>query len=298
MIQILYGCEAYKMDFIKENLLKDVNAFNKKYFYEISEEISSFLEEETLLGGRRVAVVTLTDLSELDSKLYTKLAEKYKDSDNCIIFCSQSADKRKKFVKELLKGPFMKECTRCRTEPELAKIIRYEAKKAGVTFEPAAERLFIERSGYLMDESINLYHIKNMILDLGESSGDGIITENAVINHIPENILINAFSLTNLIDKGKMDEVKKQAGKMSDGSAISAISAMLYDFRTTYKIKLGMNSKEVGVFKESPFLKYSTAQLLDCINICCNTIEKIKCGEIPEKDALMYACLEITKIIK
>ena len=85
---------------------------------------------------------------------------------------------------------------------------------------------------------------------------------------------------------------------MSDGSAISAISAMLYDLRTTYKIKLGMNSKEVGVFKESPFLKYSTAQLLDCINICCNTIEKIKCGEIPEKDALMYACLEITKIIK
>ena len=298
MIQILYGCEAYKIDFIKENLLKDVNAFNKKYFYEISEEISSFLEEETLLGGRRVAVVTLTDLSELDSKLYTELAEKYKDSDNCIIFCSQSADKRKKFVKELLKGPFMKECNRCSNEAELAKIVRFEAKMNGCVFEAAAEKLFIDRTGYMIDESLNLYHIKNMILDLSELSENGVITENTVISHIPENILINAFSLTSLIDKGNLDEVKKQARKLSDGNAIPAILAMLYDFRTTYKIKLGMNSKEVGVFKESPFLKYSEAQLLDCINICCNTIEKIKCGEIPEKDALMYACLEITKIIK
>ena len=298
MIQILYGCEAYKIDFIKENLLKDVNAFNKKYFYEISEEISSFLEEETLLGGKRVAIVSLNDLADLDCKMFRKLEGRYESGEHCLLFCVKSADKRKKFVKELLKNPFVKECTRCSMEPELAKIIRYEAQKAVVTFEPAAERLFIERSGYLMDESLNLYHIKNMILDLAEASGDGIITENAVINHIPENILINAFSLTSLIDKGKLDEVKKQAGKMSDGSAISAISAMLYDLRTTYKIKLGMNSKEVGVFKESPFLKYSVTQLLDCINICSKTIEKIKCGEIPEKDALMYACLEITKIIK
>ena len=186
-------------------------------------------------------------------------AEEYAESDDvAVLFCAKSADKRRKFVKEIIKNA--KECGRCTSEPELAKIVRFEAKAKGYVFEPAAEKMFIERTGYLIDDSLNLYHIKNMILDLTELSENGIITEETVMENIPENILFNAFTLTSLIDQGKIGEVKKQADKMKDGNAIPSISAMLYDFRTTYKIKLGMSKEEVGVFKDSPFLKYSTSR--------------------------------------
>ena len=297
MIQIYYGCEAYKMDLLKEVALKDVDEFNHQNFAGMSEDILTFLNEQSLIAGKKVAVVNLLDLSELEHSVYKSITEEYAETEDiAVLFCAKSADKRRKFVKEIIKNA--KECGRCASEPELAKIIRFEAKVKGYVFEPAAEKMFIERTGYLIDDSLNLYHIKNMVLDLTELSENGIITEETVMTNIPENILFNAFTLTALIEQGKIGEVKKQVAKIKDGNTISAISAMLYDFRTTYKIKLGMNSKEVGVFKESPFLKYSEAQLLDCINICCKTIEKIKCGEIPEKDALMYACLEITKIIK
>ena len=106
------------------------------------------------------------------------------------------------------------------------------------------------------------------------------------------------LALKEVIESGKIGEVKKQSEKIKEGGAIQAISAMLYDFRTSYKIKLGFSKSEVGVFKDSPYLKYSTAQLLQCINACTETVEKIKNGEIAEKDALMYVSLEITRILK
>ena len=298
MIQVIYGCEAYKIDLMKEVALKDVDEFNRGNFTGMSEDILSFLNEQTLMGGKKVAIVTLADLAELDSPLFAEIKELCENGEDTVLFCAKSADKRKKFVKELLETPLVKKCGRCASEPELAKIVRFEAKAKGYVFEPAAEKMFIERTGYLIDDSLNLYHIKNMILDLTELSENGTITEETVLTNIPENILFNAFTLTALIDQGKIGEVKKQVAKIKDGNSIPAISAMLYDFRTTYKIKLGMNKAEVGVFKESPFLKYSTSQLLKCINICTGTVEKIKKGEISEKDALMYACLEITGVIK
>lgn len=297
MIQIYYGCEAYKMDLLKEVALKGVDEFNHQNFAGMSEDILTFLNEQSLIAGKKVAVVNLLDLSELEHSVYRSIAEEYAESDDvAVLFCAKSADKRRKFVKEIIKNA--KECGRCASEPELAKIVRFEAKAKGYVFEPAAEKMFIERTGYLIDDSLNLYHIKNMVLDLTELSENGIITEETVMENIPENILFNAFTLTSLIDQGKIGEVKKQADKMKDGNAIPSISAMLYDFRTTYKIKLGMSKEEVGVFKDSPFLKYSTSQLLSCINICTGTVEKIKKGEISEKDALMYACLELTRVIK
>ena len=299
MLQVAYGLEAYKLDLLKETELKGLNEFSRKSFQGLSKEILTFLETEQLMGGKKVAIIHVSDLSELDGPLFHTIHDNYgKVSNISILICGKTADKRKKFVKELLTKPFVKACGRCASEPELAKIIRYEAKANGCVFEPAAENHFITRTGYLVDESVSLYHIKNLILDLSELAENGTITEELVTAVVPENILYNAFSLTSLIESGKIREVKKQSEKIKEGGAIQAISAMLYDFRTSYKIKLGFSKSEVGVFKDSPYLKYSSAQLLQCINTCTETVEKIKNGEIAEKDALMYASLEITRIIK
>lgn len=298
MIKILFGSERYKIDAVKEQMLQGVEDMNRLVTDDFN-NLSSFFSSMSLLGGKKGAVVTIDELSVLDNKKIKEVMDSVPEEDSLVII-AKSADKRKKFVKELLTKDIVKECGRCSDDAALGKIIRFEAKKQGKTFTPAAEAELIQRSGYMVDESISLYHIKNIIADLSEMSEGNIISDTMVKEMVPENIIFDAFSITSLIEKGDVGKIKKMAerlGQEKSANSIPCLSAMLYNFRTAYKLRMGFSAAEINYFRNNALVKYDSADLLKCINVCTETISKIKAGEIADKDAIMYCSLKITEVI-
>lgn len=299
MIKILFGSERYKIDAVKEQMLQGVEEMNRLIADDFN-SLSTFFSSMSLLGGKKGAVVNIDDLSFLDNKKVKDILASVPDEDALVII-AKSVDKRKKFVKELLTKDIVKECGRCENEAALGKIIRFEAKKQRKVFTPAAEAEFIQRTGYMVDESVSLYHIKNLILDLSEMSEGEIISDTMVKEMVPENIIFDAFSITSLIEKGDVGKIKKMAERLmqeKSASSIPCLSAMLYNFRTAYKLRMGFSAAEVNYFRDNALTKYDSAVLLKCINVCTETIGKIKSGEIADADAIMYCSLKITEVIK
>lgn len=294
MILIAVGVEAYKADMLKAKEIEGLSPFDFQSFDSFDESCLDFIQSSSFFGGKKVALLRIKKLDELDCKLFTDNQEFLLNSVNELFVYAESSDKRKKFVKSLESLKVIRDVNRCEDTNSLLRIIRYEVKKNGGLITPAAESIFIERVKYLEDESINLYHIKNMILDLLDESEN--IDEDIVKRVVRENVIYNAFSIISLIRTGNLGDVKKQALLVSEsGRQIECISAMLYDFRTAYKISLGFSKSEVNCRKS---IDLSSKELLLCMNVCTDTIDKIKSGNLKEDDAIMYCSLNLFKILK
>ena len=191
---------------------------------------------------------------------------------------------RTKSVKALLKEGLLKACDKVRSESELEKVILYEVKRAGAKITESGMRELTSRLGYFEVEDMNLLkvvsYLKNSI-----DYGDGEVTADAVKAVVPSFIAKNIFGTAKMLADGDMDGLLKQSLLISPDEAIRAASALLRDFRLSYKRKM-FSLSEVGAYREPVFETADKNALLSCMDIITDEIRGVKEGYVEPKSLM------------
>ena len=205
---------------------------------------------------------------------------------------ASSYDKRRSFVKELLEKEYVRKCERCKNKQELVNILLYELKARNCKITTVAMDLFVERTAYLEDDSINLYQVVNALYDLCDLSD--AIDEKLVTDIIPNNVYQNTFAIAKFLMNGDISSIKQQSVKMSENgtTGIAVLSALLREIQIAWKSEFYSNG-EIGIYYNAVMTSLSRDELSICMEIVMRVIDGIKTGKYADKDALMVAVYEI-----
>lgn len=288
MIQILYGPERYKIDMLRAKALKEVpeenQAFDLNRFEgQFSDEVLSACLQPPLFSEKRVVVLDAPDFKAVDTKSfkdYIKAPAKHTD---LLVICGKKPDLRTKAVKTYQKQGLFHPCEKCRNEAEFEKILLYEVNKAGAKITESGMKELTGRLSYFDIEDMNLFQAVSY-LKQSIDCGEGIVTADAVKEVVPQFEKKDIFATATMLKQGDMDGLLKQARLIPSDEAIGAASALLRDFRLSYKRKyfslqaiLGERAYHEPVFKDT-----DAAKLLTLMDIVTDEIRGIKEGYVQE----------------
>lgn len=233
MLKILFGVEPYCIDKAVEALEKGITSkeLNVSYFDGLSSEIISASKTFPFLDNKRLIVVRLETLTEEVLK-YTNVPAFTE-----LVLLPEKVDKGTKVYKQLEKAGATQECVKL-TEKQLQTfVIRYLKDNEGAITEKAYKH-FVERTGYLENDSVSLYtvevYLKQLLL-LGN-----VITEEAIEKIVPLACNEKVFALSKALTDGNSDYaiwLCKQFLERGE-QPIQLLSLLLRPFRLGYKASL------------------------------------------------------------
>lgn len=286
MIELVIGKEPFRINHYVKKLRSDLSMADMNFQKGDSlEKGLSFLKSAAFLDDKRIYVLETTKFAptEKEMNLLTELLA----STNLLVIVPKEIDKRKKAFTQFKKQNLIKEFDKLSIN-QLEDFIKKGIAEYGSSIEPQDLHYFIARSDYCKDDSVNLYTIKNLILQLC-FSGEKI--ERSKIDYfVPEHREANSFKLFEFIVKKDGTSAIQHLFKLIDDgeSAIFVLSAALRNFRICFKYKLlgdmkeatkkmAMSSKQL--YFTSFVNKMSHEELYNCMDAIQAAINQIKSGQ-------------------
>ena len=289
MIQVLFGTERYKIDMLRSKVIKEVpedaQAFDLARFEGgFTEDVAESCKRPPIFSERRVIVLDAPDFKSVNTEDFKNYVKSPAERTDVVIVCDKKPDMRTKAVKAYQKQGILKACDKVKTEAELEKILLYEAKKAGAKVKESGMRELTSRLSYFEVEDMNLLkaisYLRNAI-----DYGDGVVTAEAVNAVVPKIESKDIFGTASLLRDGDMDALLRQTRLIKPDEAIGAASALLRDFRISYKRKM-FSLQEVGAYREPVFKDADEKALLSCLDIVTDEIRGVKEGYVRAEDLL------------
>ncbi len=295
---LLYGEEEYLKDLyiarIKKLAVDDpMNIYLFTGKTDLN-EIAEIVNGVSLFGERKLILVTGSGFFKSATEL--SFLEDLEDGNCTIVFREDSADKRLKSYKDLLKVGIIFECKR-QSEKDILLMLSAAAQGAGRTLSPGAAELLIQGIGN--DLTRLLSEMEKLILLVGD--GD-VIRESHVEQACTLSLSARIFDLTDALaagNKGKAFEVL-QALLDEKEAPLIILSILAKNWVSLYKAKLiieegggqGDIQRSLGV---APFIakklweqskRMSKEDIRKKILFATQMNESIKSGLIKETSAL------------
>lgn len=297
IIKIYTGVEHLLIERMvaKDKRMVDMPEYGYRKFDTISSEITEFFSYAGF-SNVRLAYVVLDKIDGLDNPVFKNYLMEQSENGDYLVVVVRSCDKRKSIYKDCDKRGLIMVCDKLVDKNLLMQFLLREILSYGGRITPGAMELFLERTRYLDDEGVSLYHLTGLLKDLVDYQSD--IDEGAVRKIVPENILNNVFSLSKLLLSGDMESVFKQLpGLQKDSGSIPVLSALLREFRIAKKVKDGFSKSEVGLkYGSVTFSHLSDECIVLCIELITQAISNIKGGVLLEKEALTFTMVELFRI--
>lgn len=296
VIKIYTGSERLLIErmILKDKRMVNMPEYGYRTFNCISSEIPTFFAS-ACFSNIKLALVTVEKIEALDNPIFKNLITGTIEDGDYLIIVANSCDKRKSIYKECEKRGLVTEYNKLTDKNILMQFLLREILSYGGRITPGAMELFIQRTGYLDDDSVTLYYLVSLLKDLVDYQRD--IDTEAVLKIVPENVLNNVFSLSKLLMDGDMESIFKQLpGLQKSKDTIGILSTLLYAFRIAQKAR-NFSKLEIGLkYGGITFEHLSDDCLIQCIEQVTQTIADIKAGLLLEKEALSFTVIELFRI--
>lgn len=275
MVTVLLGDEPYLMDCQINKLTKEL-AFpelNLMMADSVTEDVRYFLSTYPAMDDYKVFILKLSHLKELDQSF---LDEFLKDTTtNRFVICATDYDAKSSYYKKMKGLNLITFCSKEEAAKALPSFLTKITAKKGASFEEDALNLFIERTGYVDNPSMNLYSMVGYIdslIALNRSISKSMVEEN-----VPAFYQENVFAIAKLLMNKDMEALRIQA-ELLKGNEIGTLSALLREFRISYKAKYFPMGK-IGA-SYAAFLKKDKDYLVNGIYLLTDVIASIKKGTV------------------
>lgn len=195
---LFYGEEEYLKDLYVSRIKKQAvdDPMNIYLFTGRTDldEIAEIVNGVSLFGERKLILVTGSGLFKSAAEL--SFLNDLEDGNCTIVFREESADKRLKAYKDMVKYGIVFECKR-QTEKDILQMLSSAAKNAGRTLSPGAAELLIQGIGN--DLTRLLSEMEKLILLVGD--GD-VIREHHVESACSLSLSARVFDLTDAVSLG------------------------------------------------------------------------------------------------
>lgn len=294
-----------------------VEAFNVSKFDSKDADLTEILASaETLPVMSEYRMIIIGDQTDLfnikDEKLSERFLTYFKNPSpsTVLIILSEKPDKRRKFYKSLSKSAKVVDFSKLNYQ-ELSRWVQARLKKDKISITPKALDLFIERTHYLDNDSVDILTIDNYLKQLKDYSGKEGISEEIVRDVIPESVEDNVFKMVDMAVSGKLKgipEILEYFWEHNE-SPIRLFGLVLYQLRNLTQINLLLRQ---GVAQNAmasktglaPFVirktvpmarRFQSRRLLNLFREAADLDFKIKTGQIDPAFALEYLLLKLNQ---
>ncbi len=304
MVKIIYGNEPYLIKYAQLTFMSydtSENAANTKK-YTSFEEAYEFVSSYSFFGDVRVAIVTVPQLKDLDTKLFKEyiMADpaqtdaEFLNADQCILIKLDESriNQKTKLYKEISPYCCIQKYDKL-NDRQLKEILDNFLKKYGLKMEPSVKKFFLERLNYTENEEVSLFTLRNELEMLGSLSKT--ITVPLIADNVPNYAQANSFFLITKIRNKNMDGLIQELEKLEREKGFSAIKTLALlsrEYNIAYKLCLGFQSSEIGA-SSTALNNVSSVVLLNGMVIINSCVHNIKQGIMDEKQALRYACCQL-----
>lgn len=167
------------------------------------------LHAERLLNPKKDSDATARDLEALES--YVKAPV----DTCCLVFVTESVDKRRALTKQLLSRATVVECAGPADAVEAAKWVKERVAKEGLTIDARAARLVADRVG--PDVSRLRSDVERLVL---YAAGNKAITEADVKEIVAPAVSQDDWGVTRAIERGSAGDALRELGLMMDNGAV------------------------------------------------------------------------------
>lgn len=292
MIGIYYGNEPYLIQLEKCKYIKNIKnpEMNLIYSSVVTADIFGFLNTFPIMDERRLAVLDLDVLSQLDTADFREYMENPAESSDLFIMI-RNPDLRTKFAKELGKRKLLHECKKLSDMNSVVNYILPVIKKAGGRITESAMKEFMTRENYLEATKVNLLNIINDLKGLLTIDKD--ITLAMVTTYIRSNEVENRFEIAKMIADHDLSRLRKQSDLITGtDSVIAVLSLVLWNYRIAWKSKVidDFRAKYV-VFNNMPL-----DTIYKGLEICQNAIDSVKQGAVPTDEILNITFMQLAML--
>lgn len=292
MIGIYYGNEPYLIQLEKCKYIKNIKnpEMNLIYSSVVTADIFGFLNTFPIMDERRLAVLDLDVLSQLDTADFREYMENPAESSDLFIMI-RNPDLRTKFAKELGKRKLLHECKKLSDMNSVVNYILPVIKKAGGRITESAMKEFMTRENYLETTKVNLLNIINDLKGLLTIDKD--ITLAMVTTYIRSNEVENRFEIAKMIADHDLSRLRKQSDLITGtDSVIAVLSLVLWNYRIAWKSKVidDFRAKYV-VFNNMPL-----DTIYKGLEICQNAIDSVKQGAVPTDEILNITFMQLAML--
>lgn len=292
MIGIYYGNEPYLIQLEKCKYIKNIKnpEMNLIYSSVVTADIFGFLNTFPIMDERRLAVLDLDVLSQLDTADFREYMENPAEFSDLFIMI-RNPDLRTKFAKELGKRKLLHECKKLSDMNSVVNYILPVIKKAGGRITESAMKEFMTRENYLEATKVNLLNIINDLKGLLTIDKD--ITLAMVTTYIRSNEVENRFEIAKMIADHDLSRLRKQSDLITGtDSVIAVLSLVLWNYRIAWKSKVidDFRAKYV-VFNNMPL-----DTIYKGLEICQNAIDSVKQGAVPTDEILNITFMQLAML--
>lgn len=299
MVQYLYGEESYLINqFLiaeKHKIRDEINILETD---KVDEEVLCFMKEYPFLESKKVCILRVATLKEIDVPAFRRYIEHPVETTDCYILANKH-DGRLKVYKDLQKAKKVKEFPKLKTEKQLMEFITEILLRMNASISKEAMKELTRRLCYFTTDT-NLYHVANIAEQLAVCESE-ISLENVrlLVSDCEKG---NAFFLGKLVKEKNVVKLRKQVELLQREpgyEAIQVLSALLYQYRISYKLTINPNETEVGAKKSQASLYgLPVSVLAKGIHVLTEAVANIKKGVVKEDYALMNATQELIEMIK
>lgn len=208
-------------------------------------QLYSLCEMLPAMDVRRILVVKQPNFlqkdlwTEAQQKQFLKFHQDEQCSTTTILWC-ETVDKRKKFVKEIGKvGRIIS--FDALDEIACVKWVQQEAKRLGLSLVNQQAQYFVQRSGYLhQDSTVDLYQMMSWLARLQGLVGDGTLVPAQIDQVLDQAVESNLFKWIDAVFEGQGNVAIRQRDTLiAHGEAPLKLFFMLHrHLRQLYKVKL------------------------------------------------------------
>lgn len=297
MIYIVQGDEPLFVDNKIAELTEGIDNIdiNRSVFEEFTDDVLVSARQLPLMSKKRVIIYT----GEIKKEHLKELMKYHANEVQSTVFILKSVKKNTKLYKEVKKCNRVYEMSG--TKPIVYKYIEKWAESKQFLISQDMLTYFIERTGYFLNKDITMYNVMSY-LDILVNIENTLSKENIDLV-VKKTSSDNIFTLTDQIVKkdsvGALETFRSlKEAKMSDFQIVGAI---LYNFRTAYKISITptemVNSIGINPFvvsKLSSLTKNATEEMLEeIIALLVGHTDNIKCGKSVNMEHLLCNILSI-----
>lgn len=278
MIYILSGKEKYLIDNEAKKLAGDSIKFSEfgREVYESINILPIFEEEQK--------ITVFPEKLPTDDK-FMDLLKKGVPSFTTLVIIPEKLDKRTKAYSIAKQQGLVMELDKV-SEDQLKKLLCRLIQKNDCKIRESQMDYLIKRSGYLIDDDVDLYQMKTWCKQLCYASE--IIKKETIDAFVPESDQTSVFALTGYILSGKGKETMMLAQNLINEkeSPIRLLSLLLRSFRLGYKRQMYQEltdrdaAKKFGVtpYQLQPVKNLAPETIGKCMDVIEDAIKAIKNG--------------------
>lgn len=307
------------IEIIKEKTVSPaVEAFNVTKFDTKDTDYSAVIAScETLPVMSEYRMIIIGNQADVFNIKDEKIRKRFEDyisnpsKSTVLIILSEKPDKRKKLYKLINKKAVVVDISKLDYKG-ISKWVKQQLKGKKKKITPKALDMFLERTHYLENESVDTLTLKNHLLQLCDYADENSeIDESAVSEVIPESVEDNVFKLIDMAVSGKLSGIPIILDYFWEHkeSPIRLFGLVLYQLRNIVKVNLllkkGMNQGAIAskaglapfiVRKTVPIARnYDSRRLLELFNEAAELDFRLKTGQVAPEFALEYLLLKLNK---